>query len=122
MTAVDAMIENSSSRDPLAAKYLCPKYSDAMALAVTGFYDGSYSVTKNPSSDWFDSEIAPGTYRTTINQGAAGVHDCYWERTTGSGRTIDNDFVSFAPKGVTVTVKAGEGFVSDGCGAWLPVK
>lgn len=120
MQAVSALIENAWRRNALAIKYLCPQYAGALAVAATGFFDGTYDVTKNPSSDPSDSQIAPGTYKTIINDGANGIHDCYWERTTAGGKTIANDFVTYAPKGVTVTVKAGEGFVSDGCGAWLP--
>jgi hypothetical protein len=70
--------------------------------------DGTYKV---------GSEMQPGTWSTD-----PGVQDCYWERTTGDGQTIANDFVSFAPNGVTVTVRAGDGgFVSQGCGRWHKV-
>jgi hypothetical protein len=49
------------------------------------------------------------------------VSDCYWERTSPGGDIIDNDFVTHATAGVTVTIKATDGtFTSDGCGAWLP--
>jgi len=122
MQAVSALIENAWYVNALAIKYLCPQYAGALAVAITGFHDGTYKVTKNPSPDPSDSQIAPGTYKTIINDGANGIHDCYWERTTAGGKTIANDFVTYAPQGVTVTVKAGEGFVSDGCGNWLPAK
>lgn len=46
--------------------------------------------------------MEPGTWKTN-----AGVKDCYWSRNTGGGDIIDNNFVSFAPDGVTVTVCPG---------------
>ena len=52
--------------------------------------------------------MEPGTYKTK-----PGIKDCYWSRNTGGGDIIDNDFVSFAPDGATVTVYAGEGFESE---------
>lgn len=110
-TAVSALIENSASRDPLGIEIYCPEFLPALATAQSGFYDGTHVVGQ---------DIAPGTYTTIVNPGATGTHDCYWERTTSGGGTIDNDFVTLAPQGVTVTIAAGEGFVSEGCGAWLP--
>lgn len=110
-TSVGSLIENEFSRDPSAIEVFCPEFVPALRLAETGFYDGRYAV---------GVDIAAGTYTTIVTPGAAGVSDCYWERTTGAGETIDNDFVSLAPQGVTVTVRDGEGFVSEGCGAWLP--
>jgi hypothetical protein len=60
--------------------------------------------------------MEPGTWKTK-----AGIKDCYWSRNTGSGDIIANDFVGFAPDGVTVTVYAGEGFESSRCGTWTKV-
>lgn len=57
--------------------------------------------------------MEPGTYKTK-----PGVKDCYWSRNTGGGDIIANDFVGFAPEGVTVTVHAGEGFESERCAPW----
>jgi hypothetical protein len=57
-----------------------------------------------------------GTYRT-----APGVQNCYWERVTANGTIIANGFVTFAPNGVTVTIRDGEGFTSDNCGMWTLV-
>lgn len=62
-------------------------------------------------------DMQPGTYTTAI-----GVTDCYWERVTGSGQTLANDFVTHAPQGVQVTILESDGgFSADGCGAWMPV-
>lgn len=55
--------------------------------------------------------MEPGTYRTK-----PGSKDCYWSRTNGGGDIIANNFIGFAPNGVTVTVCAGEGFESQRCG------
>ncbi|BCW11733.1 hypothetical protein NtRootA4_27960 [Arthrobacter sp. NtRootA4] len=60
--------------------------------------------------------MEPGTWKTR-----AGVKDCYWSRNTGGGDIIDNNFVGFAPDGVTVTVYAGEGFESSRCGTWTKI-
>lgn len=57
--------------------------------------------------------MEPGTYKTK-----PGAKDCYWSRSTGGGDIIANDFVGFAPDGVTVTVYPGEGFQSSRCGVW----
>lgn len=62
-------------------------------------------------------DMAPGTWRTD-----GSVSDCYWERSTGGGDIIDNNFINFAPDGATVTVRASDGgFTSDGCGTWTLV-
>jgi hypothetical protein len=67
--------------------------------------DGSYEV---------GVDIKPGSYVTEDR-----VTDCYWERVDGSGRTIDNDFVTGAPR-VRVTIRASDaGFVTEGCGVWV---
>lgn len=92
---------------------ICPKAPHAaqMRLVLAGdvFLDGSNSV---------GSDIKAGTYRTE-----PGVHDCYWERTTDGGGTIANDFVTFAPKGVTVTIRKSDGgFTSTDCGVWKRVR
>ena len=52
---------------------------------------------------------------------SGAVSDCYWERNDGTGDILDNNFVTSAHKGVTVTLNAGEGFTSNGCGLWVPV-
>lgn len=88
-----------------AIRHLCPKYLPLWRKAATAFDDGTYTVGE---------DLKPGTYRT-----ARQVTDCYWERSTGGGQIIANNFVTFAPKGVTVTVRRGEGFTSNGCGIWV---
>ncbi|WP_344918221.1 hypothetical protein [Streptosporangium oxazolinicum] len=105
---LDAIIENEwDDADYRAAiKHLCPKYLPVLRRAQGGFPDGVYEVGK---------EIKAGTYRTTPGR----VTDCYWERSTGAGDTIANDFVSNAPRGITVTLRRGEGFKSEGCGNWM---
>jgi hypothetical protein len=77
--------------------------------AERGFGEGDMTVGE---------DVKPGTYRTTDS-----AHDCYWERSTGGGRTIANDFVTNAPKGVTVAIYASDGgFKSDNCGDWIRVR
>lgn len=60
------------------------------------------------------TDIPAGTYRSQ-----PGVSDCYWERATGSGETIDNEFVTFAGDGAVVTVRSGEYLIVEAkCGTW----
>lgn len=92
----------------------CSEYEDLVADAKDGFYDGNYSVGDNDG-------ISPGRYLTIIRTGQEGIRDCYWERSDGHGDIIDNNFVSFASDGVTVTVQGGEDFSSDNCGAWKKI-
>jgi len=91
-----------------AALSLCPDAPHTAmlqnVLATVKIADGTYTVGK---------DLGPGTYRT-----APRSKDCYWSRTTGGGDIIANDFVGFAPDGVTVTINAGEGFESNNCGVW----
>jgi hypothetical protein len=91
---------------------LCPDAPHAallqQALTVVKYDSGrSYTVGK---------DMEPGTYGTR-----PGVKDCYWSRTTGGGDIIANDFIEYAPNGVTVTVYAGEGFTANDCGVWTKV-
>lgn len=95
---------------PLAAQYL-----DAIDKAVNPdrqdelpVYGGKYAV---------GTDIPAGTYKTTDTQWDA----CYWARVKGDGTIIENNLVTFAPDGITVTLHDGEGFQSDGCGTWLKV-
>ncbi|BCW86635.1 hypothetical protein NicSoilE8_43080 (plasmid) [Arthrobacter sp. NicSoilE8] len=60
--------------------------------------------------------MEPGTWKTK-----PGVKDCYWSRNTGGGDIIANNFVGFAPDGVTVTVYPGEGFESSRCAPWTKI-
>jgi hypothetical protein len=48
------------------------------------------------------------------------LSDCYWERSTDNGKTIANDFILNAQKGVGVTIFASAGgFKSEGCDLWV---
>lgn len=91
------------------ALLLCPTAPQAGVMRPRAdgsvIEDGTYVVGQ---------EMRPGTWST-----APGVQNCYWERTDGGGNTIANNFINFAPNGVTVTVRASDaGFVSQGCGTW----
>jgi hypothetical protein len=87
-------------------KYLCPKYQRYVDEAKYAFEDGSYAVPK---------DVRPGTYHTF-----GPTSDCYWERSTDNGKTIANDFISNAQKGVRVTIFASDGgFKSEGCDLWV---
>lgn len=90
---------------------LCPDAPHAVVLkevtTVVKIGDGTHVVGK---------DMEAGTYRTK-----PGSKDCYWSRTSGGGAIIANDFIGFAPDGVTVTVFGGEGFESSRCGVWTKV-
>ncbi|MCM0638750.1 PASTA domain-containing protein [Cellulomonas wangsupingiae] len=90
----------------------CPEFSgmftDMQTRVDAGqvFDSGTYEV---------GTDIPVGTYKTT----GTDIKDCYWSRTTGGGEIIDNDFIGYAPAGVTIDVRAGEGLeVSAACGLW----
>ena len=85
----------------------CTEFARQLDLVLSGFFDGNHVVGQT---------IKAGTYRTV-----GAVSDCYWERNDGTGDILDNNFVTSAHKGVTVTLNAGEGFTSNGCGLWVPV-
>lgn len=91
----------------------CPEFAplladmDARVAAGELFEAGVYEV---------GVDVPAGTYKTT----GTDIKDCYWSRTTGGGDIIDNDFVGYAPAGVTIAIRAGEGLeVSDNCGLWV---
>lgn len=99
--------------DEPAIAAFCPEFSEPLRVARTGFGEGTWLV---------GTDIPAGQYRTFVEPGTSGTTDCYWERTSGSGATLANDFVALAPEGVTVTISEGEGFVTRGCGGWLPLQ
>lgn len=93
-----------------AGRLLCTEFKKDVALAEFGFRDGVFEVGKAPS----ESVVTPGTY-----QSLPGTTDCYWERSTATGDAIANDFVTNAPAGVKVTIRATDGgFKAEGCGPW----
>ncbi|MGO4249458.1 PASTA domain-containing protein [Paenarthrobacter sp. RAF54_2] len=97
--------------DVLGALSVCPDAPHAAVfqevLTAVKIWDGTNVVGQT---------MEPGTYKTK-----PGVKDCYWSRSTGGGDIIDNNFVGFAPDGVTVTVYTGEGFISQRCGVWTKI-
>jgi hypothetical protein len=90
---------------------LCPDAPHAAVLqeviAIPKIDDGTKIVGE---------DMEAGTWKTKPKS-----KDCYWARTTGAGEIIANDFVGFAPDGVTVTVYPGEGFESSNCGVWSKI-
>lgn len=97
--------------DAAAALTVCP---DAPHAAV--LQQEITAVKVSDGAKIVGQTMEPGTWKTT-----AGVKDCYWSRNTGGGDIIANNFVGFAPDGVTVTVYAGEGFESSRCGTWTKI-
>jgi hypothetical protein len=95
-----------------AALALCPEAPHAAMLQE------AVSIVKVSGSATYTvgKDMEPGTYQTKPS-----IKDCYWSRTTGGGDIIANNFVGFAPDGVTVTVYAGEGFESQRCGIWTKI-
>lgn len=94
-----------------AALTVCPDAPHAAVLqeevAAVKIGDGTKIVGQT---------MEPGSWKTK-----PGAKDCYWSRSTGGGKVIANDFVGFAPDGVTVTVYVGEGFESSRCGPWTKI-
>lgn len=92
-----------------AGRLLCTEHKEQVERSVGGFRDGEHVVGAG------EGQVAPGTYITRPE-----TKDCYWERVSDSGETIGNDFVSFAPKGVRLTVRSSDaGVTARGCGAWV---
>lgn len=86
---------------------LCPKHRKVWGMVSAGVNDGRHTVG--------GKGVRAGTYRTLRKP----VTDCYWERSTPGGRIVDNQLVNNAPKGIQVTLLAGEGFTSRDCGPWI---
>jgi hypothetical protein len=98
--------ESTDVIGPAATSAYCPEVQAVVDEVKAYLVSGNYRVGAGG--------IAPGTWST---RGA--VEECYWERHTGNGDIIDNNFVTAAPDGVSVTVREGEG-ISMGarCGYW----
>ncbi|MET3350469.1 UNVERIFIED_ORG: hypothetical protein ABID57_002161 [Arthrobacter sp. UYEF1] len=109
----DRVTANMASRkaEAEAALSVCPNTPHAAVLqeAVT-------SIKIGDGDKIVGQTMEPGTWKTK-----PGTKDCYWSRNTGGGDIIANDFVGFAPNGVTVTVYPGEGFESSRCGIWTKI-
>lgn len=97
--------------DAAGAIVMCPGAPHAAILqdvaTVPRVDDGTHTVGTN---------MEPGIWQTK-----PGAKECYWARSTGNGDIIDNNFVGFAPDGVTVDVYQGEGFESSNCGVWRKI-
>lgn len=87
-----------------AIQVYCPELQPSVEVLARSITDGSRLVGKT---------IRAGTYKTV-----GAVHDCYWERSDGSGDIYDNNFVGSALNGLSVTVYNGEQFETSGCGIW----
>ncbi|MFJ2477101.1 hypothetical protein ACIOWI_29705 [Streptomyces sp. NPDC087659] len=117
---VPEMTDEEKAALGAGAPALCPKHKKAVSAALKGDVDratmhsGSYEIVKNPGLE--EEKALPGTYRT-----AGDLENCYWERSTQSGDIIANHSATQARK-ITVTVRAGELFNSEGCGTWTLVK
>jgi hypothetical protein len=94
----------------------CPARAKTLEAAVEGTYarwftDGTYDVGAGAD------QMPAGTYRTT-----GALRECYWERTSRSGKVLDNAFATSAQE-IRVTVRAGDGqFTTRSCGSWKPVR
>ena len=73
------------------------------------FSDGTYRV---------GTDIVAGTYKST-----ASTTDCYWERLSGFGGTLDEIIANYFGSGPTyVTIASTDvGFHSEDCGGWSEV-
>lgn len=109
----DQVVTNAARRKAEAAGALsmCPDAPHAALLT-----EAATAVKVSDGNKVVGKAMEPGTYKTK-----PGVKDCYWSRNTGGGDIIDNNFVGFAPDGVTVTVYPGEGFESQRCAPWTKI-
>ncbi|WNV74763.1 hypothetical protein [Geodermatophilus sp. DSM 44513] len=72
------------------------------------FGDGTYRI---------GADVAPGTYRAS-----ATTDDCYWERVSGFGGSLDEIIANGIGSPEIVTIEAGDaGFESSRCGTWQPL-
>jgi len=103
--------------DLQAVQILCPQFQAGIDLASRVIpEDAGLAVGDAASSlDASPRVIAAGTYTT-----AGAPSDCYYEINNQRGSIITNNFVNSAPGGLTVTLRSGQGFDSQGCGMWLP--
>ncbi|MEN0084968.1 MAG: DUF2510 domain-containing protein [Leifsonia sp.] len=95
-----------SEIDVAAVRVYCPKYEAAMNLALSAIFDGTHVDGQNG--------FTAGPWHTT-----GGVANCYWELSDGHGNIADNNFINAAPGGVSVSVEAGQTFMTTGCKAWV---
>lgn len=107
-----ARVLNAMPKESLAIPVYCPEFNAIVEQARTAFDDGNHVVADTVGP----GKILPGTYRTE-----GGVANCYWERHTGAGEILENDFITHAPDGVIVTVYPGEGLSTQGCNVWVKV-
>lgn len=118
MNHVSDMTEAEKAALEEGAAALCPAHAKDVKAALKGdvkrsMNSGSYEIVSDPGLD--PEKAGPGTYQVS-----GELENCYWERTTQAGDIIDNQFATQARK-ITVTVRVGELFTSDGCGTWAPV-
>jgi hypothetical protein len=94
-----------------AVRFLCPKYIKTWKQAMGGFDDGEHEVGGKKG-------IKPGRYRT-LDKGLKG---CYWERVSKGGQTIANNFVTYSPGHIEVTILPSDGGFSSNekCYFWVP--
>lgn len=114
-TAVDHFIGRQFVADVTVVTIYCPEYLSAVNAAagmIPG--DGGYAVAASASPFGTNPQvIAAGTYKTR-----GSVSDCYWEVNDSHGGIIRNNFTLSAPGGVTVQLRPGQGFTTQGCGSW----
>ncbi|WP_143234995.1 hypothetical protein [Paractinoplanes atraurantiacus] len=122
---IDRLAMDDTALVQLSLEHFCPEMTaawktlqPAVHAAATRAAEDEYNQT-HPAKRFPDGRytvgtkagmVLPGTYRLK-----GPLADCYWERSTPSGESIEKNFVTNAPSGVTVTIRAGEGFTSRGC-------
>jgi hypothetical protein len=115
LKAIDRFLDHQDSEDVIAVTAYCPQYLPGIvAVAAMIPADGGYAVGAGATPYGVSPQvIAAGSYST---RGA--VTNCYWEVNDSHGGILRNNFILSAPGGVTVQVRAGQGFTTQGCGAW----
>jgi len=111
-----SLADHISSFDQQAIDIYCPQLAPAVGVAANVVrYNGGYAVAGAASPFGTEPQVlAAGTYRTT-----GTPTDCYYETNNQQGTILANNFVLSAPGGLTVTLRAGQGFTTQGCGSWI---
>lgn len=104
----DTRFPNAVLADGTAVSCVNEQYF-AAGETLTDFFSGTYTVGTGTG------QVPPGTYVVL------DVRNCYWERVDRNGRTIENDFVTGAPRVVVVIGRNDAGFTNDRCGHWMRV-
>lgn len=113
--AADASLQSANQDLEQRASAVAASES-AVASSAAAMSQAQAAINANTISEgtWtVGSDVQPGTYRTRAAVGGT----CYWEVDNASGGIVKNDIVTGGFP--TVTLSAGQTFVTERCGDWL---